>query len=218
VGLYVYAVLEGDPPPLPGARMRFVSCGGLSVAVRSAPGPPAPRRPALRRHAEVVHRLWDAAPAVLPARFGSLVADEPALLRELQPRLPELRAALRRVRGRAQMTLRVWNPVAGRRGPATSHPDAVPGTGRQYLAARAAFWRGADVPGLPALLEALRPLRAAEHIERHAQAPLAASVYHLVDRARVGEYRRALARGRGRLRLRVSGPWPPYAFAPGVGA
>jgi hypothetical protein len=212
VSLCVYAVLGPETPAAPAAsRLRYVPCGGLTVAVRAAARAPAPRPPALRRHAELVRRLWDAAPAVLPARFGSLVADEAELRRELRPRLRELRAALKLVRGRAQMTLRVFH--AGR-----PRPVPAPSTGRQYLDARSAWSRGADVPGLPALLEALRPLRAAERIERHTTPPLAASVYHLVDRGRLAEYRRLLARRRGRLRVRLSGPWPPYAFAPGVDA
>jgi hypothetical protein len=212
VSLYVYAVLEADAPAPRGARLRYVSVAGLTVAVRAAARAPAPRPPALRRHAAVVRLLWETAPSVLPARFGSLVADEAELRRELQPRRAELRSALKLVRGRAQMTLRVWSAGAAPGGPEA----AAERTGAEYLLARAAWWRGADVPGLPALLKALRPLHAAERIERHTTPPLTASVYHLVDRARVPEYRRALARRRGRMRLRVSGPWPPYAFAPGV--
>ena len=215
MSLYLYAVLGEDPPPPPrGSRLRYLACGGLVAVVRAAERVPAPRPAALRRHAEVVRTLWDAAPAVLPARFASIVTDEAELMRALQPRLAELRAALALVRGRAQMTLRVFAP--GR--PARAAPAREPASGREFLAARAAWWRGADVPGLPALLEALRALHAAERVERHDTPPMAASVYHLVDRARVAEYRRAVAGRRGRLRLRVSGPWPPYAFAPGLGA
>lgn len=214
MSLYLYAVLESPPPPTRAlARVRYVACAGLSAAVRSARAAPAPRAPALRRHAEVVHALWEAAPALLPARFGALMADEAELARALVPRRGALRDALALVRGRAQMTLRVF--AAG--GAVPPAPPAA-ATGTEYLAGRAAWWRAADVPGLAALLEALRPLRAAERVERHEQPPLTASVYHLVDRARVGEYRRAVARARGRLRLRVSGPWPPYAFAAEVGA
>jgi hypothetical protein len=215
VSLYLYGVLAAEPPPAPrGSRLRYVSCGGLFAVVRALDRLPAAHPAALRRHAAVVQRLWDAAPAVVPARFGSAVADEAELLRELQARLPDLRAALELVRGRAQMTLRVFDTTVKKPGASAGEPAS----GRAFLAARAAWWRGADVPGLPALLEAVRPLRAAERIERHQAPPLAASVYHLVDRGRVAEYRSVVARRRGRMRLRVSGPWPPYAFAPGVGA
>jgi hypothetical protein len=45
-----------------------------------------------------------------------------------------------------------------------------------------------------------------------------ASAYHLVPRERVEEYRAALAAvaETPALRVTVSGPWPPYAFAPGA--
>lgn len=211
MSLYVYAVVEeaAARPRVP--RVRYVGCSGVAAAVRVARHAPLPRPTALRRHADVVHALWRAVPAVLPVRFGTLVDDEGQLRRELEPRAAEMRAALALVRGRAQMTLRVFAP-----GPARHAPPAL--SGKDYLARRAAWWRGADVPGLPALLRALRPLRRAERIERHAAPPLAASVYHLVDRPGLAEYRRALARSRGTLRLSVSGPWPPYAFVPGMGA
>jgi hypothetical protein len=212
LSLYLYAVLESPPPAPAPARVRYVACAGLTAAVRDARAVPAPRTPALRRHAQVVHALWEASPALLPARFGALMADEAELARALVPRRGALREALALVRGRAQMTLRVF----ATRGTPPAPPEAA--TGTEYLAGRAAWWRAADVPGLAALLEALRPLRAAERMERHGQPPLTASVYHLVDRARVGDYRRLLARSRGRLRVRVSGPWPPYAFAAEVGA
>jgi hypothetical protein len=41
------------------------------------------------------------------------------------------------------------------------------------------------------------------------------SVYHLVPRAAAEAYRRALDRAAAAqgLRIAVSGPWPPYAFA-----
>lgn len=204
----MYAVLDeaGPRPRLP--RLRYVGCGQVCAAVRAARHAPRPRPAALRCHADVVHRLWRDAPAVLPVRFGTVVGDDESLCRELRPREAELRSALDLVRGRAQMTLRVFRPGPPRPAPA---PPAV--SGREFLERRTAFWRGADVPGLPALLRALRPLTEAERIERHDSAPLTASVYHLVDRGRVRDYRRALARGRGALRLRLSGPWPAYAFA-----
>jgi hypothetical protein len=212
VSLYVYAVLDeaGPRPRLP--RIRYLGCGAVSAAVRAVRRAPLPRPAAMRRHARVVHDLWAGAPAVLPVRFGTVFADEEALCREISPRAAGLRSALDRVRGRAQVTIRVLAPARAR----TTAPP--PASGREFLARRAAWWRGADVPGLPGLLRALRPLRAAERIERHEAPPFTASVHHLVDRVRLGEYRRALARGRGPLPLRVNGPWPPYAFAAEVGA
>jgi hypothetical protein len=218
VSLLVYAVVE---PPAAGRLrlrgLRLVEIDGLVAAVRTARSAPAPSARALRRHDEVVRALADAAPAVVPVRFGTLLEDADALRRALLPRLAELRRALALVRGRVQMTLRVWQPVGPEAAPPPPRPAPdAPAAGKRYLQARAEWWRGADVPGLATVLAALRPLTAAERIERHSTPPLTASVYHLVDRARTATYRRAVQRQRSGLRLRLSGPWPPYAFAPEV--
>jgi hypothetical protein len=53
-------------------------------------------------------------------------------------------------------------------------------------------------------------------VERHDAPPLLVSLYHLVARGEAARYRRAVtgaAAGLG-LQVLVSGPWPPYAFAP----
>lgn len=216
MSLYVYAVLDTVPPRSGQApRLRFVSCGGgLVAAVRTVRSAPAPSAASLRRHDRVVRTLAEAVPAIVPARFGSLVDGEAALGRLLRGRRRQIRAALALVRGRVQMTLRVWSDAA--RTPAPPVPFAGRGAGKRYLSARASWWRGADVPGLEQMLDALRPLTAAERMERHSTPPLVASVYHLVERGRLTAYRRALRRPHGRIRVRVSGPWPPYAFAPQV--
>ena len=77
------------------------------------------------------------------------------------------------------------------------------------------------MPEIAPLRSALAPLVLAERAERHDRPPLLASVYHLVPRGRSRAYRRAVATARARLgavRLSVTGPWPPYAFAPEAAA
>jgi hypothetical protein len=218
VSLLVYAVVERPAAGTLRRRgLRFVEVDGLLAAVRTARRAPTPTARGLRRHDEVVRALADAAPAVVPVRFATLLEDADALRRALAPRLPELRRALALVRGRVQMTLRVWQPAGREASPAPPRPAPdAPAAGKRYLQTRAEWWRAADVPGLASVLDALRPLTAAERIERHATPPLTASVYHLVDRAHTATYRRAVQRQRSGLRLRLSGPWPPYAFAPEV--
>ncbi|MEA2691031.1 MAG: Gas vesicle synthesis protein GvpL/GvpF, partial [Acidobacteriota bacterium] len=94
---------------------------------------------------------------------------------------------------------------------------ATGGPGARYLAAR----RRAANPGIPevaALRRALRPLVRAERIERHEKGQLLASVHDLVVRAEAPGYRRIVEGAAGELagrKVTVSGPWPPYAFAPG---
>jgi hypothetical protein len=219
--LYVYALLA-EPPA--GALGRGLAGEGLvaldvagvwAVAGTVVAAPPATAS-TLRRHDAVIRRVARAADGLLPARFGATLPDARALERGLAGRGPALRRALALVRGREQMTLRLFGAPAPARSAAA---DAAAGPGTRYLAARRA------AAGRPPELEPLRPglarLVRAERVERHDVPPLLATVYHLVDRGRGPEYlagvRRLAAQTAG-VRIRASGPWPPYAFVPEPGA
>jgi hypothetical protein len=132
-------------------------------------------------------------------RFGMVAAGAGELRAQLEQMLPALRESLALVRGREQMTLRLF----GERAAVTS--EGGPGT--QYLAAR----RGL-LPDLAPLRRALGELPRAERIQSHSSGALLASVYHLVDRGASSEYARAVEECG--LTLAISGPWPAYAFAP----
>jgi hypothetical protein len=212
--LYVYAFLAGPLARagrgLAGEAVRVVPCAGLHAAVGRLDAAPDATADALRAHDAVVRRLAARAGALLPARFGSLVEDEAALARVVAPLAVGLGEALALVAGREQMTLR----VLGEASPGREPLDAPAGPGTRYLL-RAA--------GRFALRE-LDPVRAAlsgrvvaERVEPHARPPLLASVHHLIPRGEARGYEaavRAAAPAVAPLALRVSGPWPPYAFAP----
>jgi hypothetical protein len=222
-GLYVYAVAEvGDGGELgeglAGEALEVLRAGSVSAVVGRMARAPDPAPPALRAHDDVVRRLAARCPALLPARFGSLAPDAEALRAALADRAPEYAASLERVRGREQMTVRIFTAAgpatAGASAESAAGPDAGPGA--RYLAARAQDAGAAGIPGLPALLGRLAPFVAAEIVERHQAAPLVASVYHLVERDTSARYRDALgaaAEAAPGLRAVASGPWPPYAFA-----
>ena len=56
-----------------------------------------------------------------------------------------------------------------------------------------------------------------ERVDRHDAPPLVASVYHLLSRGEADAYTEAVERAASALhdvRITVSGPWAPYAFAP----
>jgi len=55
----------------------------------------------------------------------------------------------------------------------------------------------------------------AERVEPHEEAGLIASVYHLIDRGASADYRRKVeSASLDGVRLSLSGPWPPWSFAP----
>jgi hypothetical protein len=188
--------------------------GRLVVAAGDLATAPAPSPAALRGHDATVRRLAATTAAVLPVRFGTLVADAGELGRCVRPRARELRAALALVAGREQMTLRVYGApavVAGLR-----RASGSGGRGTRYLERQA---RAAAVPELDPVRPALAGLVRAERAARGGPPPLLACVYHLVDRGQGPAYRAALRGATRRLvgvRVRASGPWVPYAFAPGV--
>jgi hypothetical protein len=223
--LYLYAVLA-EPPAgalpsgLHGEPVRLVACDDVLAAVGDVASAPAVDEASLRAHDAAVRRLAAGASALLPARFGSIAADERELCEALRPRLDAFREGLRAVRGCEQMTLRFARrdaaaPDVAPALPSTSSASAGPGT--RYLdARRASAGDPRAIPEVGRVLDALAPLVRGERWERHGHPPLLASVYHLVARGSLDEYRAAVASAADEAGVRVtsSGPWPPYAFAP----
>jgi hypothetical protein len=165
----------------------------------------------LRRYDRVMHELAARFPALLPARFGTSV-EEDELMFILSSRRASLARALTTVRGRVQMMIRVLprgqaedDAIAQAR---EEHAGAV--TGRDYLARKARSARA--VAGFEPVRAALARWVRDERVERRGNV---SSVYHLIPRSSIGAYRRAVetAAASTGLRLIVTGPWPPYAFA-----
>lgn len=216
-GLLVYALVDSCAPfaarGLGGERVRLVPIGGLSAAVGELPRPPRASVKSARAYDALLRKLGRRCPALLPARFGSFVADEEALRRRLAPQAAALRRAMAEVRGRAQMTLRVYGPRARPR----RLRETGEGPGARHLHRVAQRLGGSPPPQIAILRRALEGLVRAERIEPHPRAPLLASVYHLIDRGRERSYLAAVRRAAPALapvRVAPSGPWPPYAFGP----
>ena len=222
---YLYAIVDHAPVAplgagLVGEPLSLVAAGDVVAVVGEMEDPPVATPDVLRGHDEVVRRLAEFNEAILPARFGT-VQDAPALMEWLAATAVGLGEALRLVAGREQMTLHVFHetPLAGEvEANDERMGDTALGPGARYLAERRQHWRQKErVPELEPLRPRLDALVAAERVELRATPPLRASVYHLIERGRSAEYRDAVE---GHLdlvagvRLRVSGPWAPYAFAP----
>ena len=85
--------------------------------------------------------------------------------------------------------------------------------GTEYLQRRWAIVRAAQqIPELAPVREAVQRFIRDERIERRAGI---ATVHHLIPRASSERYRIAVERAAARagVRLTLSGPWAPYAFA-----
>ncbi len=208
---YVYALL-GAPVRVPRASgIAIEPIDRFFVAVARKSTPPAVTEEALRRQHRIVVRLNEAADGLLPVRFGTRV---PRLELELllRQRRRILSAALRRVRGRRQMTIRFQQAS-----PPPPKRVVAAATGAAYLRARAASSRPLLTKEAEALRHALRSLVAAERLEPGRET-LAMTMHHLIGRGAVGRYLGRIERVMKTLndapRVVVTGPFPAFAFVP----
>jgi hypothetical protein len=185
----------------------------------------------LRDHWRVLEEA-SAHATVLPVRFGTVMADDGAVVEQfLEPSHDELAAQLAAMAGKVQLTVKGFydeealmaGVVAG--SPAIARlrervnglPEAAAYYKRielgQLVAAEVERTRERDAQ---AILERLEPIALAARLEPASAADAAVNAAFLVDEGRVDEFSEAVARlGRelaGRIRLRYVGPLPPYSF------
>jgi hypothetical protein len=203
----LFAIAEYPGPPLPAlAPLRAVRAG--SLAAICAPAEDRKVSPeALWRHEEVVEALMEDRD-LLPVRYGTLVDDDAAAIRAVDARRDELTAALDRVRGAVELSVRA---VAG--DPDGGEGEAAGGTSYLRTKMRSA---AAQEQVTHSLHEPLAALARAD-MRRSPRPPseLLRAAY-LVDRDAIGTFTRLVARLDARhpgLRLLCTGPWPPYSFA-----
>jgi hypothetical protein len=182
----VYAITDHPTPPLPPiALLHAVPAGRLAAVCAAGDDTTALTPDALWRHEDVVEALM-ADRDLLPVRYGTCLPDDAAVAAAVAQRAPELTAALDRVRGAVELSLRVAAP-AGVDGP----PEAA-------AAIHAALAAGARAT-------VRHPPRAAEVLR----------AAYLVDRDAIERYTALVARLQAEhpdLRLLCTGPWPPYGF------
>ncbi len=216
--LYVYAFVDTRLPRFRfrGRTVETVPVGDLFAAVDPQGRPPEITEKALCDQHDLVLELAGRADAILPARFGSLV-DRGELEQIVARRHPQFISALALVRGREQMTVRlIGNDGAG--APRRREIATVGGPGARYLEARRAA-AGYPLPdAAQRLTAAVRDLIVADKAEP-GQAGVRAMLYHLIERGSGAAYCRVLAAASADaapLLVKVTGPWPPFAFAPEV--
>jgi len=222
-GLYIYGIVGAEPSEplglgISGEDLRLIGDGGVRVVAGEMDEAPRPEPATLTAHDAIVRRLADLTPALLPARFGQWLPDEPSVTGWLAAHGPELTEALAQVAGCVQMTLRVYGDSPAKEGPPEPEPAPAGGAGTRYLAERRRkVERERSLPEIAPLREALRPLLRGERIERPAAAGrLRATAYDLIARGAAGDYSRIVTETAPLTGWHVtaSGPWPPYAFAP----
>ena len=201
--LCVYALASRAPLRIgvrgaAGERLHAIRLSGLSAIVGDVTRAPAPTARNLKRHAAVIEALARSVDAILPTRFATCVAGEAQLAAAVRSRAPMLKARLRAVRRRAQMTIRlVAPPVKAQR----------PTSGAEYLRQRRVA-----APAFEPIGAAVAKYIKESRTERNGDV---VTINHLIPRAATERYRAALERAaaENHVRLMLSGPWPPFAFA-----
>jgi Gas vesicle synthesis protein GvpL/GvpF len=226
--LCVYALVSSARPAqrlngIAGEQLRAIPFDGIVAIVGDVRRRPAASTRNLRQYAAVVESIAARVPAILPVRFGTTFEDVTDLTLALRSRVPSMRQRLRAVRGRLQMTIRIVSEsesgdasrasqsrAAGRARVRLEHKSTQ---GTQYLQQRLALLRTAsEVPELAAIRPAIRRFVKDERVERRSGI---ATVHQLIPRAMAERYRAAVERAAAEsdIRLAVSGPFAPYAFA-----
>lgn len=212
--VYVYALVDRRLPPvtLHGRRIESVKTAGLYALAERAVQAPAISEHALREQHDIVVRLAARSDAILPARFGSLL-DRDELAAIVSARRAAITDALALVRGREQMTVRLRGA-----GPEDARPRPCPtrGPGAAYLETKRAAV-GYPLPeAVDRLGRAMTRWIAAQRAEP-GSVGVRVTIYHLIERGTSEDYRHALAAAADAARpyaVDVTGPWPPFAFAP----
>jgi len=212
--LYVFALCRSTarvPAAIGRHRLERIAIGGVAAIAERRTSMPALSERSLRDQHRVVVALHQHVDALIPVRFGALL-ERSELERIVRLRRSALGRALTRVRGRAQMTIRAFGAA---REPSQS---AAARSGTAYLAERARAARPEVPPAAEAVRLAVGALVAEESIEA-GRGGGSVVINHLI-RARDAEA--YLDHAGGALAgvpagtLTVSGPWPPFAFAPEI--
>jgi hypothetical protein len=205
----LYAVTDDPAPPPPElAQLEVIPVDGLAAVCTRAQEPEFSAE-ALWRHEEVVEALM-ADRDLLPVRYGTLLEDEGAVAHAVEERRDELAAALDRVRGAVELSVRVMATETREAAPAAT--DAV--SGAEYLRSRSDADAERDRASR-ALHEPLAGLARASAEGRARPQELFSRAY-LVERDAVEAFAAEVARlqdANPALSILCTGPWPPYSFA-----
>jgi hypothetical protein len=206
----LYAITDNPGPPLPevAPELRLVPFDGLAAVC--TPASKAEVSPeTLWHHEEVVEALM-ADRDLLPVRYGTRLDDEAAVAHAMEGRREELAAALDRVRGAVELSVRVMATAA-----TPSPPDPVATTsGAEYLRLRAQAEASREAAA-GALHEPLAAL-ARESAQGRPRPPELFRAAYLVERGAVDSFVAEVGRLQGEspgLAVLCTGPWPPYSFA-----
>jgi len=219
--VYVLALTSHHRPPITidGRRIEFVRVENVCAAIERRDAPPAVSEAELRSQHDIVTAIFNQTDELLPVRFGAWI-DKQELSNVLARQQTAIVEALGLVRGRVQMTIRFPGSRLAARTDQQSRHHSGPGTA--YLQSRRNTEQGMPDEAA-ALTGAVRDLIVAERVSPGSQARAGSvdsarlqqipALYHLISREAVTAYITVTLPFRSAT-VTVTGPWPPFAFAP----
>jgi hypothetical protein len=209
MSVLVYGIAERDEAAITGTGLQGRPLRGVRadrlVAIVSDHDEPPPRAvETMWEYEEIVERIA-AGHSMVPARFGSVLDGDEAVLEMLHAKHEMLLAALRRTPGAVELALRAtWDQP----------PEPVAQTGTGYLRARLELRQRARA--IAAELMPLGELSRASRCAFPARQDEPLRCAYLVDREQVPDFTASLQQLDDRLSgvdFVCTGPWPPYSFA-----
>ena len=215
MSVLLYGIAERGDAPIDGLGLqqqplRGVYAGQLVAIISDHPcTAPRPEHETLWEYERIVESIGGIDAAV-PARFGSVMDDDEAVLDLLRSRSDHLMTVLGRTRGAVELAVRArWVAPSERK----------PETGTGYMRARLQLRsRAREVAGE---LTPLGTLSRASRCELPAGPEQPMRCAFLVDRELVDDFTESVRRLDHQLsdvELACTGPWPPYSFAEAVPA
>jgi hypothetical protein len=224
--LYAYCLFDcgaaGIEPAggVTGARVRVIPYGDIAAVVSPFDDDHIPPTPGnVLAHEKVVESIL-AKTTPLPFRFGTLTSTT-RLESYIESNRPSLVAALARVRGLVEMSVKIIERSKPALAVVEQGESPRYASGAAFLAAKQREMfererskeRAAEIAGW--LEGQLSDLARASLVSERPAERLVLSAAHLIEREEVEIYRervRSAFQGRRELHFLTSGPWPPYSF------
>ncbi len=162
---------------------------------------------------------------ILPARFNTFLPTEEATIRLLQERGQEFHVTIERVKGKAELGLRIlWDPPGDPVMP-EGQPVATEEPGSEYLRRRTQqeqrrrAQRREGEALIRSLHGALQPLASEFRLRSFLSNRSLFAAAYLVEQERLGAFHESVEERLAespQLGFLLTGPWPPYSFVNGV--
>lgn len=170
------------------------------------------------QHGQVVRRIFEKR-TVLPFRFGTQFATEEEATAVLRQNHDQFLEAIRLLRGKAELHVRVQFSVGGAPKPAKTQPGRLVVSGQGYGIAPSAPANGGNQAALTDLVtrrlrEIFGGLDEQVSTRESANGQVLMDLRYLVERSQAAKPATLAIPGIAGCQVQVTGPWPPYHFLP----